>query len=443
MRTKMIGIFMCILFMATVLPVIGTHLEVPNRNNMCSFDNSLDGGWLEEIDGVSVLHLSGTNYEMGYQHGYLLKDEIEQNYRAMMNFLDQVGWNYSKLLELWQTMEPYLPLEYLSEMQGMADGSTLEFDTIAVLHTIPAVTNLISCWGLSAWDSATDDGRLIHVRSLDGIAHVQDPVTGKYLQENQVMIVRDPDNGYASLCPEFAGDIVCWGGINEHGIAIGELSQSSQDTTFHGINGAFRMRMVMDYASTSEEALTIMNSNRTCGWNFIVSDGTIPCGFVIEQTANYVYVGNWMSPTESIDPFWPIEDVVRRGNLYISPVLAATQRDLYDPSGVSGFIQFLLRKNPYFVVWSQYKAISDEIQNQFGTLTMNSTMMLLRDVYTGQTDIVFKFIQLLGGYVPGHQWVAYPKTGDLVICFASQDTIASDNPVHYFNLFALLDAEPP
>ena len=30
-------------------------------------------GWLEQIDGYPVLHLKGTPYEMGYQHGALLE----------------------------------------------------------------------------------------------------------------------------------------------------------------------------------------------------------------------------------------------------------------------------------------------------------------------------------------------------------------------------------
>ena len=36
-------------------------------------------GWLEEINGYPVLHLKGTPYEMGYQHGALLKESVTQN----------------------------------------------------------------------------------------------------------------------------------------------------------------------------------------------------------------------------------------------------------------------------------------------------------------------------------------------------------------------------
>src|SRR6516225_4861840 len=36
-------------------------------------------GWLETIDGYPVLHLKGTPYEMGFQHGALLKQSIREN----------------------------------------------------------------------------------------------------------------------------------------------------------------------------------------------------------------------------------------------------------------------------------------------------------------------------------------------------------------------------
>ena len=43
-------------------------------------------GFLEEVDGYRVLHLKGTPYEMGYQQGALLKDDI----RELVRFLFEV-----------------------------------------------------------------------------------------------------------------------------------------------------------------------------------------------------------------------------------------------------------------------------------------------------------------------------------------------------------------
>ena len=409
--------------------------------------NELNGGWLEERDGVKILHISGSPYEMGYQYGSLLKNEIKENVRIFLGYLEKNGYPYDRLVEIWNVMKDYLPREYIEEMQGMADGAGLYFDDVAAYNTWPAVFNHLYCCGMSAWGSATSDGRLYHLRSLDwgGGFGLRDAETGKYLRENQILIVRKPKDAYSSICPQFAGDIFAWGGINEKGIAIGETTCLTYDTTFHGISAAFRMRMVLDHASNANEAINIMSSNRTCGWNFVISDGKIPMGYVIEQTANILYVGTWFDPVEKTSPFWEIENVVRRSPMFISPMCAATQKErpFYDPSGLRGFLFFLVGKNPYFVLWSQYKALSNEIDRQWGSLDLNSTMEMLRDVYLGKTDFLFFIMQKFGSFKPFHQWVACPESGDIVISFASKDKMACENPVHYFNLYKLLEEKPP
>src|SRR5580698_136887 len=45
-------------------------------------------GWLETIDGYPVLHLKGTPYEMGYQHGALARELVRENRH---NILDLQG----------------------------------------------------------------------------------------------------------------------------------------------------------------------------------------------------------------------------------------------------------------------------------------------------------------------------------------------------------------
>jgi hypothetical protein len=37
-------------------------------------------------------------------------------------------------------------------------------------------------------------------------------------------------------------------------------------------------------------------------------------------------------------------------------------------------------------------------------------------------------------------WVACPETRDILVCFASKNKIAFNNPVHYFDFNELLNA---
>ena len=434
MKEKFVGIFICVVLASTILPV-----EIFATENY----DPLDGGWVEEIEGVTILHVSGTPYEMGYQQGYLLKEEIQENMRGFLDLFEQEGWSYDDVLDVWSIQQHYLPEVYKQEIQGMADGVGVSYEQVAVHNTWMGVFNhLFSCWGAALWGDATSDGKLLHMRSVDGVNGLQDPDTGTYVYENQVIIVREPDQAYASIAPIFAGDITSIGGFNEQGVGVSELTILGDDTTFHGINAGYRMRMVLDYAADGFEAVDIMNSNRTCCWNFIVSDGSFPLGFAIEQSANFAYANTWFDSVESTEPFWAIKDVVRRGNCYINPILAEIQREYYDPSGLKGYLRMLFRIDFTFINWIQYKAISTEIERQYGLLTTESALALLRDVYLGKTNLMFRLL-LTGKSETGRQWVGCPETGDFAICFAKNGEDAYQNIVHLFNFYDLLNADPP
>ena len=432
---KIFGILICLMLISTFIPV-GINANI-------SYD-PLDGGWIEERDGVTILHVSGTPYEMGYQQGYLLQNEIREIYRMYLIYFENVGFTYDELLYNWQVMKDHIPEKYRIETQGLSDGSNFSIDKIGIINIAHDTVNLIECCGAIAWGDATTDGKLIHLRSADGTISMKDPISGHYLQDNHVVIIRVPDEGYASMYPIAAGDIGCWGGINEKGIAISETTCHPDDTTLQGIPASIRMRMVMDSTDNADDAITVMNTNRTCGWNLLISDGNIPMGYIIEQSANISYISTWDNPVESTKPFWQIQQVLRRTNCYISPECAQQERDNYDPSGIGGLLRFIMGIDSRFVIWTHYRVLSEGLENSWGKLDINVTMSVLRDMYRGKSDIVLNLLQYLFFiYQPFHQWVSCPETGDMLVTFASSDKIASENPVHYFNIFKLIDSEPP
>jgi hypothetical protein len=431
------------------IPAINEEIVSPEVRNVGDTSLSLNGGWLEDRYGVKILHLNGSYYDMGYQHGYLLQDEIRECMRTQLAFFESAGFSYEKLLEIGNVMDDYLPQEYKEEMQGMADGADLPLDDIIVRNTMPAVLNVAfneACCEISLWGDATADGKLLHVRSWDWSLHLVDPETGTSLQENMVVIIRTPEVGYASMSvPENPGAITSWNGVNENGIVVGEKTCLTEDITYHGISPAFRMRMVLDRSDTSEAALSILTSNRTCGTNFVLSDANDPTGYALDQTANISYVGTWDDPVEGTEPFWQIEDVVRRTPTYIDPECAAREvgRIRYDPSGLRGVLAALTGQSYMIIPWVHYRALSHQIERYYGTLDVNSTMTALREEYTGATDFGMLLATLIGSYQCLCQWVLCPETGEIAISFASSDTRACYEPVHHFNFYELMEAEPP
>ena len=434
MIKKFIVVFVCFILALNILSVKGS------TNN----SNSLGYGWLEVRDGVKILHVSGSNYEMGYQHGSLLKEEVRQDLRAFLNY-SNASMDY--LLDIWNEMKDYVPEEYIEEMQGMADGADVSFDELAAANMVVIVGDMGGCFGISAWGDATKDGRLYHTRSFDQPFNISDPVTGRYAHENSVLIVRNPDDGYASLNPSVAGTMHGGGGINEQGIAIGQQICWSKDYTLHGTPGQFRVQMVLDHASSATEAIDILATNRDLGWNFVVSDSKVPIGYVVETTASYVYIGTFDDATEGKKPFWNIEDAVRRTNFFIDPDAAETQRERYNPSGLLSFLKLVRRTDVFYAVWRSYKVVSEGIEKNWGSMDLNSTMNMIRNCYSGKTDLLLRLIVKLAEGTSFNRawnmWVADPGTGDMVVCFASKDKIAFSNPVHYFNFYELLNATPP
>jgi hypothetical protein len=405
------------------------------------------GGWLEQRDGIRILHLKGSFYEMGVQHGTLLKDEVLVNNNAFLHWANKQGFSYDDLLASWLLMQPFIPARYIEEMQGIADATGLSLEEIAVLNVGPYF--VINCGSFATWGPATLDGNLYHARSHDLSITIQDPDTGAYLVENQLLIVRNPEGFFRSITPSLAGVVTCSDGINEKGVIPGMLSSWTWDETYQGIGVGFRIRIALDRAATLSEATLILTRNRTLGYNFIVSDGKIPAAFAVETTARLFYVGSWDTACEALGPFWQIPYVVRRTNLFVNPLTSFTQRIFYNP-GMFPLLSVLLKTNkmsgtsisaatPYL----HYVALSKGIEARWGTLDLQSTMTMLRDVYAGKTDVRFFLLQRLGWYSTPYQWVLCPQTGDFLLSFASHRLNAFESTVHFFNMFELFSATPP
>jgi hypothetical protein len=445
MNKKISVLFLVLLLLVLMIPVTISSGIIKNveKKLFLKTINYFDDGWLEERDGVKILHLNGSNYDMGYQHGILLKNEINANFRAFCNWISERGFSYEQLVEKWNIMEPYLPQCYIDEIKGVADGSGLSIENVSVYNI--GFYLVVNCGSFAAWGPATIDGRLYHARSHDFPTKIKDPETGTYLVETQILIVRKPIGFFSSVSPSEAGMVTASDGLNDMAIATGMLSSWTDDETLNGINVGFRMRMVLDTASNITEALNIITSNKTLGYNFIVSDGKIPIGYAVETTANLSYAGIWDNPTESTHPFWKIDYVVRRSNMFINTSTAKTQRKQYNPS-VFPLFSMLFKKNQMSGTsisaagpWVHYTAISKGIGSEWGNLDLNKTMNVLRNIYRGKTDIRYFILHILGGGKTPYQLVSCPETGEFVVSFATRNKNAYENPTHYFNLFELLE----
>jgi hypothetical protein len=229
-------------------------------------------GFLEEVDGYRVLHVKGSAYEMGYQHGALLKDDIREN----MHYLFEVKAKQEKIKVLGMEIRPkeliakiaaherqFVPERYMQEIEGLAAGADLELEDAVVGNFLP---ELFHCSGFALMNSATRDGTLYHGRVLDYSIDWK-------LQEHAVLIIAEPDGRVPFANVAYSGFIGSVTGMNAECVSIGEMGGRGLGH-WEGVPMTFLVRRVLEEAHSLDEAVAVFrDSPRTCEYYYVVADG--------------------------------------------------------------------------------------------------------------------------------------------------------------------------
>ena len=275
--------------------------------SLAGAQNALAEGKRDAKNGITVLTLEGTPYEIGYRQGVLMKDEIQKVYKSYLynKVINQWTKEYaylsgkggikahkdprSALLDLAKNMEPYVPAEFRKEMHGIADGAGLNYDDVLIM-TSHVDYFAIMCSTFVARGAMTKNGALIQGRNLDwaqGGLKDLDPLSS--------VIVRKPEKGHAFasvIYPGLVGDLTA---INDAGLTV-ELNFSMALASENGEVGLpilILVRQIAQYAGSIDEAEAIIrDATRVAGYNITVMDGKTHESRVIECTAKTVGVIN-------------------------------------------------------------------------------------------------------------------------------------------------------
>ena len=92
-------------------------------------------GFLEQDQGQLVLHVKGTPYDRGFQHGKLLKKLIESNITTFIE-TPKPGFNerLSAFVENLPLLLSYVPRSFQDEMRGLADSASSALSDVG-LHS--------------------------------------------------------------------------------------------------------------------------------------------------------------------------------------------------------------------------------------------------------------------------------------------------------------------
>lgn len=398
----------------------------------------LDGGLLTTIDGIQVAIVSGSFYEMGFQQASLLEDQIRQNLRAFNHSMDVFGIDYESFVEMWNTQKEFCSSNARDFILGSADALGVSEHIIGVLWVWEGVLYANRCSSFCLWGDATSDGELIHVRSLDSFGTICDPASGVSLQENAVVMVCVPDEGYAFLYPTFAGYGV-EDGFNEVGVSVCNLWSENSDGSSLGCPMGIRLFDALWSSSSGLEAVEILTENKTFGYNFVVCDANIPEGYAVETTKNLTYVGCWDEQSEGVFPFFQIKNVIRRSNCYVNSSLASVQRPFFNPRDLR-YLLGMAENYGSVNSWMRYKGMSVAIKRDYGSFDVNSSLEVMRNLYDGRYHPVWWALRKTSDDIPAWwQWSASPGSGDILLSFAQKECFAQRTEPVLLNLFELID----
>lgn len=234
---------------------------------------------------VPMLDVSGDNYEMGLQYGVLLKPEIMNALDSWKKILvwmaDEMGIPYPAILAVAKMqikqMAASLPAEYQEEMRGVAEGSGVPYDSVAMCSLFYDFGEGMGCTGVLMRGK---DGSILQGRNNDTASY------GGEQFAKMTVIVRHNGKGHNSFThidqPLYLGVET---GFNDKGLCFGEETLFVKKPDAGGNSLPFLIRKVMEEASSLNDIYPYFDRYHTIGsYGCVWSDLRNAKGAVVELT---------------------------------------------------------------------------------------------------------------------------------------------------------------
>ncbi len=223
-------------------------------------------------DQIKVAVVKGTPYEMGYQLGTLLKEDIKSSLTYFMAAAQHEApqlLSDAQLDKAWEANAPYIDQRVKDEMKGIAKGSGIDLKLFQRSHIIPVISPY-SCSGVAVWGKGTANGHTLQIRNLDFSMYAK-------LQDHPVVVIYVPDEGATHANVSFAGYIASHTGMNANHLVFGEKGESPRSEMPYNIKGAhfsFLFRQMMYDDKTLDDILnTIKTTPLIKRYYLFFSDG--------------------------------------------------------------------------------------------------------------------------------------------------------------------------
>jgi hypothetical protein len=264
------------------------------------------GGLEERVNGVRVVHLTGTPEEMGAQMGEICGEDLRYLLDANLKKIPWIAKDPEAALAKGRRYAAGIPDDQMRELRATAKAARVEAEWLVVAATvIEIVEETRACAAVAAWGMATPARETIVGRNLDWHDN------GK-LHSRGLLVVRHPEKGRPFVSCGFPGIPGVLTGMNDSGLFTADLVQfgTKVEPRADGIPVMSLQRLLLEKCATAAEAAALVESSpRTVPQNYIVADAS---GAVFLETnassvTNRAPVGDTVAGTN-----WPEE---KRGTL--------------------------------------------------------------------------------------------------------------------------------
>jgi len=271
----------------------------------------LSGSYMYEKSGWRVVHAEGDPYQVGFQIGWYLSENISWGIASMMKYREKAGKDWDHYREAGLTFWRFIDEEYRLEIQGIGAGLEAKGETY---HQDSRVLDWIDALAINAvFDTMHRDGDIAKKQGMlpfpenaetleemgvdagpDGIygtADDGDPgymeacsafaAAGDALEDGGVMLAQstwfgyaiaspywhildiEPTNGHRVIFQSYAGMI--WSGAdfyqNGAGLAIGETTIGAAPYGYDREPVFLRIRRAVQYSSTIDQFIGLMTAS--------------------------------------------------------------------------------------------------------------------------------------------------------------------------------------
>lgn len=272
---------------------------------------------------LSIIHLKGSQPEMGHQYGLIVKENgiLEDAERTLMslhirllkdaNHDTALGRVTAALFHgicaygTWR-MTKNRPSEYLARNQAYFDAVEYEHNELRHMVGMDVFQNVVglagrlrikplanfsnraifaSCSSLATWGEASEDGHLRHARNFDF------PVIGVW-EQRPTVVYCTPDEGLRyGYVGTFGVDVPGTTGFNEAGLTVAAHTRFHRDIRFDGAAIMDLCHDIIRRAETIEDAQRIASERPVAStWGLMIASAKEGAAAVLETTGEAVRI---------------------------------------------------------------------------------------------------------------------------------------------------------